>query len=110
MIEADSGDDRITDFAPGVDKIRFDGVAGVDDFADLTLVRVGSNTVISWGTSDSITVLGLRPTQLTASNFEFASSASLMAADADFGEGTGIGRPFESGFDGALAIASIGLV
>ena len=110
VIEADSGDDRITDFAPGVDKIRFDGVAGVDDFADLTLVRVGSNTVISWGTSDSITVLGLRPTQLTASNFEFASSASLMAADADFGEGSGIGRPFESGFDGALAIASISLV
>jgi Ca2+-binding RTX toxin-like protein len=75
VIEANSGDDRITDFGH-TDKIVFDGVSGVDDFSDLTLTRVGSSTVITWGTSDSLTVDGVRPNQLHASDFEFGSGAA----------------------------------
>src|SRR6185503_893914 len=51
VIETASGHDHVTDFG-GADHIRFDGVAGVDDFSDLVLTRVGSDTVITWGTSD----------------------------------------------------------
>jgi Ca2+-binding RTX toxin-like protein len=85
VIEADSGDDRVTDFAVNVDKIVFSGIAGVDDFSDLTLTKVGNNTVISWGTSDSITLDGFKPSQLHASDFEFGAPAALMSiADSGF--------------------------
>ena len=67
--------EAITDFADK-DKIVFDGVSGVDDFSDLTLTRVGSSTVITWGTSDSLTVDGVRPNQLHASDFDFGSGAA----------------------------------
>jgi len=80
VIEADSGDDRITDFSNS-DSIIFSGVSGVDDFGDLTLTRVGSNTVITWGTTDSLTVEGYRPNQLHASDFEFSAAASFSAQE-----------------------------
>jgi len=79
IIETNSGDDRITDFGH-TDRIVFSGVAGVDDFSDLTLTKVGSNTVITWGTTDSLTVEGYKPNQLHASDFEFTASASSVAA------------------------------
>jgi Ca2+-binding RTX toxin-like protein len=80
VIETASGHDHVTDFG-GADHIRFDGVAGVDDFSDLLLTRVGSDTVITWGTSDSLTVDGLRPNQLHASDFDFTGSALLATQD-----------------------------
>ena len=46
-----SGDDIITDMAKK-DVIGIVGVAGVDDFGDLTIVNVGGNAVVSWGTTD----------------------------------------------------------
>jgi hypothetical protein len=42
VFQSASGDDHITDFAKH-DKIQFDGVAGINDFSDLTLVAVGPN-------------------------------------------------------------------
>ena len=66
-----SGDDVVTDFRNHQDKIRFEGVAGVDDFSDLTITRVGSDTVISWGTADSILLEGTHPRVLDASDFIF---------------------------------------
>ncbi len=78
VIETASGHDHVTDFGGG-DHIRFAGVAGVDDFSDLLLTRVGSDTVITWGTTDSLTVDGLRPNQLHASDFEFTAGASALA-------------------------------
>ena len=78
VIEANSGNDRITDLG-NTDKIVFQGVSGVDDFSDLTLTKVGSNTVITWGTSDSLQVDGFKPNQLHASDFIFTSSASSLA-------------------------------
>jgi Ca2+-binding RTX toxin-like protein len=65
-----SGDDRITDFG-NHDTILFQGVAGVDDFSDLTLTRIGSDTLITWGDGNSILVEGVRPSHLHASDFMF---------------------------------------
>ena len=67
---AGDGDDRITDFQ-NRDTIRFEGIAGVDDFSDLTLTRMGSDTLITWGTSDSILVEGTRPGHFGAGDFSF---------------------------------------
>lgn len=71
LFNTGDGDDRITDFQ-NHDTIRFEGIASVDDFSDLTLINVGGhNTLITWGTGDSIFVEGLKPNQLHASDFEF---------------------------------------
>jgi Ca2+-binding RTX toxin-like protein len=64
------GDDRITDFQ-NKDTIRFEGISGVDDFSDLTLTKIGHDTLISWGTGDSILVEGTKPNQLHAADFMF---------------------------------------
>ncbi|MDP9423378.1 MAG: hypothetical protein M3Q19_11215 [Pseudomonadota bacterium] len=111
VIESNSGDDHITDFAVDVDKVRFDASSGVDDFSDLTLTKVGNSTVVTWGTGDSLTLDGVKPNQLDASDFEFGSSASL-ASFADFGawrgHGHGYANGFDIGFDEALAISIAG--
>jgi Ca2+-binding RTX toxin-like protein len=65
-----SGDDTITDFH-NQDTIRFEGIAGVDDFGDLTLTRIGSDTLITWGTGDSVLVEDIRPSQFHVSDFTF---------------------------------------
>jgi phospholipase/lecithinase/hemolysin len=70
-----SGHDHITDFARR-EVIAINGVAGVDDFSDLTIVNVGSNAVISWGTGDTVTLDGVRATSLSAADFSFAASAA----------------------------------
>ena len=73
-----SGDDHVTDFAKK-DVIAIIGVAGVDDFGDLTIVNVGGSAVISWGTGDSVTLDGYRASKLSAADFSFAASAPLTA-------------------------------
>jgi Ca2+-binding RTX toxin-like protein len=73
-----SGDDRITDFAKK-DVIAFEGVAGVDDFSDLTLTASGKGTLVSWGTGDSILVEGIKPNKLSASDFDFGAPAASFA-------------------------------
>jgi Ca2+-binding RTX toxin-like protein len=76
--EPGSGDDRVTDFAKK-DVIAIDGVAGVDDFSDLTIVNVGGSAVISWGTGDSITLDGYKANKLSAADFSFGESAPAAA-------------------------------
>ena len=102
IIETNSGHDRITDFG-GTDKIVFSGIAGVDDFSDLTLTKVGSNTVITWGTGDSLQVDGYKPNQLHASDFQFTASASSVAAaqlvSKESLNGPSFGHNFEFGSD-----------
>jgi Ca2+-binding RTX toxin-like protein len=80
-----SGADHITDFEKK-DLIAIAGVAGVDDFSDLTIVSVGGSAVISWGTGDSVTLDGYRASRLSADNFSFDPPAMAMAA-ASFGGG-----------------------
>jgi Ca2+-binding RTX toxin-like protein len=80
-----SGDDHVTDFAKQ-DVIALNGIAGVDDFSDLTIVNVGGSAVISWGTSDSITLDGYKASKLSAADFSFGTTAPFAAfAAADFG-------------------------
>lgn len=91
VIESNSGHDRITDFG-NTDKIVFQGVAGAASFSDLTLTKVGSNTVITWGTGDSLQVDGYKPNQLHASDFLFTSSASgvvSLSSESPTGHGFG---------------------
>ena len=66
-----SGDDVVTDFRNAQDTIRFEGVAGVGGFSDLTITGVGRDTLISWGGGDSILLEGVNPRMLDASDFEF---------------------------------------
>jgi Ca2+-binding RTX toxin-like protein len=67
----DSGDDVITDFHKSQDEIRFEGVAGVDDFSDLVFSASGGNVLISWGTGDSILLEGTRLKDIDPSSFSF---------------------------------------
>jgi Ca2+-binding RTX toxin-like protein len=79
---AHSGHDRITDFA-NKDVIEFDPTSGVHSFADLILTASGKDTLISWGTGDTILVEGMKPKQLSASDFQFdaPAAATFHAAD-----------------------------
>jgi Ca2+-binding RTX toxin-like protein len=79
---AASGHDRITDFA-NKDHVEFDATSGVHSFSDLTLSASGKDTLISWGTGDTILVEGLKPKQLSAGDFQFdaPAAATFHAAD-----------------------------
>ncbi|RIX27227.1 beta strand repeat-containing protein, partial [Sphingomonas edaphi] len=107
VISAQSGDDVITDFAVNIDKIVFDALSGVDDFSDLTIVKVGSKTVISWGTTDSITLDGVKASSLDAGDFEFGSPAWASVAES-LSQGSSFGQ--SSAMDqAALDMASVSL-
>jgi Ca2+-binding RTX toxin-like protein len=75
---AHSGHDRITDFAKK-DVIEFDSASGAHSFSDLTLTASGKDTLITWGTGDSILVEGLKPKQISAADFQFDSPAAATA-------------------------------
>ena len=99
VIEADSGSDRITDFG-NLDRIIFDALSGADDFSDLILTASGSHdTLISWGTGDSILVEGQKPNQLDASDFQFGSPAAASASLASVAESLSLGSGFHAGHD-----------
>ena len=70
--------DHITDFS-NHDTIVFEASSGATSFAGLTLTKVGNSTVITWGTSDSLTVDGVKPNQMHASDFSFVTSAAVVA-------------------------------
>jgi Ca2+-binding RTX toxin-like protein len=76
VIEANSGADTISGFTH-VDKIVFDGSSGVTSFAQLTLTAIGgTNTLVTWGNGNSITITGLKPKDMLASDFQFTSGAA----------------------------------
>jgi Ca2+-binding RTX toxin-like protein len=81
-----SGDDHVTDFAKK-DVIAINGVAGVDDFSDLTIVNVGGSAVISWGTGDSVTLDGYKASKLSAADFSFDPPSFAAASFAAMGGG-----------------------
>lgn len=91
VIEASSGDDRITDFKSKQDLIVFDPASGVDDFGDLILTQVGKDTLVSWGTADSLLLEGVKADKLSASDFEFGGSASASLFSDEAGRSTGLG-------------------
>jgi len=81
IFQAGVGNDRITDLN-NHDTIVFEASSGVTSFGQLTLTKVGNNTIITWGTSDSIQVDGVKPNQLHASDFSFVTTAAAPAAAA----------------------------
>jgi phospholipase/lecithinase/hemolysin len=78
IVGVGSGHDHITDFRRDI--IDVNGVAGVDDFSDLTIANVGGNAVISWGTGDNLTLDGVKASALSAADFAFAASAAATVA------------------------------
>jgi Ca2+-binding RTX toxin-like protein len=74
-----SGHDHITDFEKK-DVIAIDGVSGVDDFSDLTIISAGKNAVISWGTGDTITLDGYKASKLSEADFSFGATAPTARA------------------------------
>lgn len=71
VIEAASGDDRVTDFTDGLDKIVFDPASGVDSFSDLTITKMGKNVLITWGTDDSLLLENVKAKDLSDADFIF---------------------------------------
>jgi Ca2+-binding RTX toxin-like protein len=78
IVGAGSGHDHITDFRKDI--IDVNGVAGVDDFSDLTIANDGGNAVISWGSGDSLTLDGIKADALSAADFAFASAAATVGS------------------------------
>jgi Ca2+-binding RTX toxin-like protein len=67
---ADWGQDRITDFRRGTDKLDFSD-AGVTDLAALSMTQVGRNTVVSYD-GDQVVLQNVKMATLTADDFIFA--------------------------------------
>jgi len=66
------GSDTVTDFANGTDKIRITGIAGVDDFSDLSVSTNGSGwAVITLPDGSTITLTGVTAGQVDASDFSW---------------------------------------
>lgn len=76
VIEWLSNRDTITDFS-NQDTIVFNAPT-VRAFSDLTFVEVGNDTLITWGTSDSLLLQGVKPNQLSASDFSFGGPATAF--------------------------------
>jgi Ca2+-binding RTX toxin-like protein len=74
VVESYSGHDTITDFS-NQDTIVFN-VPGVNGFGDLSFVSSGNDTLVTWGTSDSLLLEGVKPNQLNAHDFNFGSAAA----------------------------------
>lgn len=81
VIQAGSGHDVVTDFSKGQDTIVFD-VPGVSGFGDLTIAASGAHdTLVTWGTGDSLLLEGVKPNQIRAGSFDFETSASFALSD-----------------------------
>jgi len=66
------GADLIKDWQDGVDHIEFTGIAGVDDFSDLTIGNDGlGNALITLPDGSTITLRGIAEGTLDASDFVF---------------------------------------
>lgn len=66
------GADLIKDWQDGVDHIEFTGIAGVDDFSDLTIGNDGlGNALITMPDGSTITLRGIAEGTLDASDFVF---------------------------------------
>ena len=74
VIEWLSDRDTITDFS-NQDTIVFN-VRTADAFSDLTFLEVGNDTLVTWGTSDSLLLQGVKPNQLSASDFSLGGSVA----------------------------------
>ncbi|MEZ5801385.1 MAG: calcium-binding protein [Nitratireductor sp.] len=65
--DANWGFDAVYDFELGVDQVRFNAVAGLTQFSDLTLYDGGANVTVAFG-ADAITFYGVTEAQLIANS------------------------------------------
>ena len=63
--------DKVFDFHEGEDKIEFQ-VAGLKRFGDLVIEPSGSDSIIRVSATDTVTLVGIDPLTLTASDFVFS--------------------------------------
>ncbi len=70
VFKGNNGTDTIYDFRSGDDKIELSGIAGIDDFSDVQISESGGNSVITLGTDDTVTIVGV--TSLQAQDFVFS--------------------------------------
>ena len=92
------GDDVITDFEKNKDTIFFEGIAGVDDFGDLTFTKIGSDMLITWGTADSILLEGVKLNQIPRGGLHVRVRPGRPWAQSPRARGdrklrTGVGQP-----------------
>lgn len=71
QFETGGGDDRVADFAAGVDRLDLSRVEGATAFGDLTLQRESGDTRIALGDDASVLLVGVRPNELSADDFIF---------------------------------------
>ncbi|SIS50466.1 beta strand repeat-containing protein [Phaeovulum vinaykumarii] len=64
------GNDVITDFEDGYDRIDLSSVTGISSISDLTITQSGANTLITYGT-DTILLTGITATDIDSGNFYF---------------------------------------
>jgi Ca2+-binding RTX toxin-like protein len=64
------GTDTITDFADGIDRISFDGVSGLDGFANLKISSTSAGVTVAYGKS-SIVLQGVSVSSISADDFIF---------------------------------------
>ena len=81
VIEWLSDRDTITDFS-NQDTIVFN-VPTLRAFDDLTFVAVGNDTLVTWGRSDSLLLQGVKPNQLSASDFLFGEPTMALVQHHD---------------------------
>jgi Ca2+-binding RTX toxin-like protein len=116
VIGANSGNDSITDFTD-LDTILFDATSGIDSFLDLVLTQVGSDTLVSFGTDQSILLQGVNVSDMDASDFSFEGTGlpqpdvetSLSGVADSLSHGSGFGLSHGTGFGGAIDHAAISL-
>lgn len=70
VFTANNGIDEIRDFKNGDDKIEISGMAGIDDFSDLSIAVIGSDTYISFADGGSVKLIGVAEVQ--AQDFIFS--------------------------------------
>ncbi|MCB1450093.1 MAG: pre-peptidase C-terminal domain-containing protein [Nitratireductor sp.] len=64
------GFDAIYDFELGIDRVRFEGVAGLTQFSNLVLFDGGANVTVVFG-SDAITLYGVTQAELESNQGDF---------------------------------------
>jgi hypothetical protein len=62
----------VSDFEMGSDHLVILGIAGTNDFSQLTLTQQGSDTLIKAGGKDLAVLTGIQSNTLTSSSFKFA--------------------------------------
>ncbi|MCB1449120.1 MAG: hypothetical protein KDJ67_03205, partial [Nitratireductor sp.] len=69
--DANWGFDAVYDFELGVDQVRFNSVAGLMQFSNLTLIDGGANVTAVFG-ADAITFYGVTQAELEAVQSDFS--------------------------------------